>query len=255
MCLILHVFLFLSSFLLFLKKDLIMDNKETIASRLRFLRENHLLSVSQASNIFNKNKAAFSQIELGNIKPSYDFLVEIADFFAVSLDWLTGRTETPYVNEVIERQERFVFDLFKNITLNSNANLIYFKAVIFLHLGADYFEYCSGYNLEKRANVLYALSFWRYAANKLNEEGFNSQESPLHEVLKKKENDSNEDSFANPVTNFINYLAGKSSSKRAGTAFVQLCNQCLAILDEAKRQIPDMQFKITQAQMLEREKK
>lgn len=224
------------------------------SSRVRQLRESHQLSLAQLSDVLGKKRSAISDIESGRIGTTLEVLTDLADFFAVSVDWLLGRTETPYVVEILERQEQFVFDLFKNITLSSNSNLIYFKAVIFLNLSANYFEYCGSFELEQRANVIYALNFWKYAAKKLNEEGFDSQEIPLHEVLHQIESDSNEDSIAAHVTNFINYLAGKSSSKRAGTAFVQLCNQCLAILDEAKRQIPDMQFKITQAQMLEREK-
>lgn len=231
-----------------------MFSPELFSKRVRFLRDSHLLSQSQLADILRKNKSAINEIEAGRTGATLEAMTNIADLFAVSTDWLLGRIDNPYSVDFILNSESELFDLFKSISQSSNENLIYFKAVIFLHLNADYFKYCSGYTLEQRANVIYALNFWKYAAKKLDEDGFNSQEIPLHEVLKKIKNDSNEDSFAVHVTNFINYLAGKSSSKRAGTAFVQLCNQCLAILDEAKRQIPDMQFKITQAQMLEREK-
>lgn len=225
-----------------------MFSPELFSKRVRFLRDSHILSQSQLADILHKNKSAINEIEAGRTGATLEAMTNIADLFAVSTDWLLGRIDNPYSVELIFKSESELFDLFKSISLSSNENLIYFKAVIFLHLSADYFKYCSGYTLEQRANVIYALNFWKYAALKLNEDGFNSQEIPLYEALHQIESGSNEDSFTVHVSNFISYLAGKASSKRAGTAFVGLCNQCLSILDEAKIQLPEIQLKITQVQ-------
>ena len=179
-----------------------MCNKETIASRLRQLREYHNLSVSQASSIFGKNKAAFSQIELGNIKLSHDFLIEIADFFAVSLDWLTGRSEEPYSDSVIKRLENELAALYHDVNLSKNQDLLYFKAAIILYFSKDYFSYSEEYTLEERADVVYALNFLKYAAKLLDEEGYNSQEKPFQTALyeKSKMSDDEKESIIDKLT-------------------------------------------------------
>lgn len=204
-----------------------------IAERVRHLRESYSLSSGQLSSIFGKERKAFTHIELGTTKLSQDFLIEIADFFAVSLDWLTGRTETPYSNEVIERLERDLYDLFTSISLSNKKELIYFKAALLSYFTVDYFKYSGQYDLEQRANVIYALNFWKYVAIQLDSAGFNSQEISLPEALHQIEFHQIE--FGD---------AGMFSSKRAATAFIALCNQCIAILDKARLQVSSVEFKV-----------
>ncbi len=204
-----------------------------IPSRIKQIREAHNLQATQLSLIFGKERTAFAQIELGRMKLPQDFLIEIADFFAVSLDWLTGRTETPYVSEVIERLEHDLYDLFKSISLSNKEELIYFKAALLSYFTVDYFKYSGGYDLEQRANVIYALNFWKYVAIKLNNYGFNSQEISLPKVLNQIEFHQIE--FGD---------TGMFSSKRAATAFITLCNQCIAMLDKARLQVSSVEFKV-----------
>ena len=127
-------------------------NNNDISKRLRFLRESYKLSASQLANIFERNRAGISQIELGNVKPGYDFLLDIADFFAVSLDWLTGRTETPYASEVIEHLEIETLPC-KEYLISANV------------LTKEDFKDTRKLTLEQRANVIFALHVLKYFAS------------------------------------------------------------------------------------------
>ncbi len=67
--------------------------KETFATRLKYLREEKGLSQSQLSRKLNGtiSQAAISAWELNQRIPTLDYLFILADFFDVSLDYLTGR--------------------------------------------------------------------------------------------------------------------------------------------------------------------
>ena len=43
------------------------------------------------------SKAAISQFETGKSQPSAAVLIALADYFNVSLDYLVGRSDTPYI--------------------------------------------------------------------------------------------------------------------------------------------------------------
>lgn len=65
----------------------------------------HLKELRKSKNITQKQLAAdigasergIQQYELGERKPTYDMLVLLADYFDVSLDFLTGRSAYSYV--------------------------------------------------------------------------------------------------------------------------------------------------------------
>ncbi|MCR5501787.1 MAG: helix-turn-helix domain-containing protein, partial [Lachnospiraceae bacterium] len=42
---------------------------------------------------------SISRFETGERRPDYDTLIEIAEYFNVSLDYLTGRTDKPALNK------------------------------------------------------------------------------------------------------------------------------------------------------------
>lgn len=205
-----------------------------IANRIKLLRECHHLSVSQISTIFGKSRTTFSQIELGNMKLPQDFLIEIANFFAVSLDWLTGRTDEPYSLSVIQNQEASLFKLSQQISLSRNQNLIYYLAITFICDLDTYYRNANKYSIDQRADVIYALNFWKYAANKLYEDGYNSQKESIQEVLSEILHISdapNDSIFRNDyVDKMIYFFSGKYPSKRAGSSFAIICYDCIDVL-------------------------
>lgn len=129
-----------------------MQNNLYIAERVKYLRESHDLSAGQLSLIFGHERKAITHIELGRTKLSQDFLIDIADFFAVSLDWLAGRTETPYANEVIGHLEIETLPC-KEYLIGANV------------LTKEDFWDTRKLTLEQRANVIFALHFLKYFAS------------------------------------------------------------------------------------------
>ena len=164
-----------------------------------------------------------------------------SDFFAVSLDWLTGRSEEPYSDSVIKRLENELAALYHDVNLSKNQDLLYFKAAIILYFSKDYFSYSEEYTLEERADVVYALNFLKYAAKLLDEEGYNSQEKPFQTALyeKSKMSDDEKESIIDKLTALV---YGTRSSKRAGSAFAKLCYQCIDILRETDMVLSHKRF-------------
>lgn len=64
------------------------------ASRLRYLRQSKELNQTQLGEKLGVKKQSVSNWENGNIVPSIDMLIKIADYFHVSTDYLLGR-DTP----------------------------------------------------------------------------------------------------------------------------------------------------------------
>lgn len=76
-----------------------MNSKHTGSSwnfseALKSLRENNGYTQEQLAKSLHVTKATISHYELGASNPSIDMLIQIADIFDVSLDYLMGRTKT-----------------------------------------------------------------------------------------------------------------------------------------------------------------
>jgi len=71
-----------------------------------FLFNEHLKAIRQSKNITQKQIATaiglsesnYQLFEYGKIKPSFDTLIALADYFNVSIDYLVGRTDKPEIN-------------------------------------------------------------------------------------------------------------------------------------------------------------
>jgi transcriptional regulator with XRE-family HTH domain len=69
---------------------------ETIfAERLSLLRKQENRTLQQLAAVLGITKAAVGNLEHGRKKPSIDIAVALADYFAVSLDYLVGRSDDP----------------------------------------------------------------------------------------------------------------------------------------------------------------
>lgn len=72
-----------------------MFDRDVFSERLINLKtKNNIMAKDVALNI-GISKQAFSQYEKQQSAPSADILVSIAEYFDVSLDYLTGRTDNP----------------------------------------------------------------------------------------------------------------------------------------------------------------
>lgn len=66
-----------------------------LEERLRELRLKAGLKQQDLLNKFGISSARYSQYETGKRTPDYELLIEIANFYDVSLDYLLGRTDDP----------------------------------------------------------------------------------------------------------------------------------------------------------------
>jgi len=72
-----------------------MQPEEAFKSNLLALRKERGLSQKQVADKAGISEIGYRFLEKGHRKPSFDMLIALADFFDVSLDYLTGRKDEP----------------------------------------------------------------------------------------------------------------------------------------------------------------
>ncbi|MCL2061361.1 MAG: helix-turn-helix domain-containing protein [Firmicutes bacterium] len=65
----------------------------SISTRIKELRGEKGLTQIQAAALLNIDKSTIAKYETGAATPSVHVLISLADFFDVSLDYLTGRED------------------------------------------------------------------------------------------------------------------------------------------------------------------
>lgn len=69
-----------------------------LGQNIRMLRQARGLSQVDLGKRLNVSKQSISNWENDNIMPSVETLVQMADFFSVSTDYLLGRTDKQYLD-------------------------------------------------------------------------------------------------------------------------------------------------------------
>lgn len=75
-----------------------MLNRDIFSDRLKKLKKDHDVSSVNLAAVLGIKKQSVSTWESKKTIPSTDKLVELADFFHVSIDYLVGRTDNPEIN-------------------------------------------------------------------------------------------------------------------------------------------------------------
>lgn len=75
-----------------------MENKKFLSERLFLLRSKKKLSQKALGELLGVSDAAITMMEKGKRSPSFEILCALADYFEVSIDYLTGRTDKPEIN-------------------------------------------------------------------------------------------------------------------------------------------------------------
>ena len=70
----------------------------TFSMRLKELRTAQKLTQKQVYSAIGMSALGYQRYEYGEREPAYQKLLALADFFDVSLDYLTGRTNNPKIN-------------------------------------------------------------------------------------------------------------------------------------------------------------
>lgn len=74
-----------------------MKYMNSFSERLLSCRKTAGLSQKALANIIGVSDAAITMMEKGKRFPSFEILCALADYFNVSLDYLVGRSDTPYM--------------------------------------------------------------------------------------------------------------------------------------------------------------
>ena len=79
--------------------------------RLRECRKLNGFTQKQAAAMFDVTERNWQKYESGDILPTLEKLIEIADSFGVSIDYLLGRSETPDIDLSLYPLKQQIFDL------------------------------------------------------------------------------------------------------------------------------------------------
>ena len=78
-----------------------------ISERLTQLRKQRGLIQKDVAEAMGLDRTTYTKYERGDIKPSYETILKLADYFNVSIDYLLGKTNTP--GPQIETEEELAF--------------------------------------------------------------------------------------------------------------------------------------------------
>lgn len=67
------------------------ERREKVASLIKHLRKNNNITQAQLCDAIGVNRITYSGYENCRAEPSIEVLVRIADYFHISMDYLTGR--------------------------------------------------------------------------------------------------------------------------------------------------------------------
>ena len=69
----------------------------SFGERLKYLRENKGLTQKEMAEILQISEVSYQRYEYNKSYPTYKKLIFIADYFKVSLDFLTDRGDNPII--------------------------------------------------------------------------------------------------------------------------------------------------------------
>ena len=226
-----------------------MYSHENFPENLRILRKTHNLSTILLADIVGlKSQVSITKMENGSSTPLYNTYIKIADLFGVSADWLSGRSKNKYVESTICHLESHFFSIANYINIEKNINLIYYIYIVHIILGINYFNLSKKLSLQQRADVIYALNFFKYVSQKLYNDHNNCQKSieqVMIELTCILNTDTKESSIENQLVGIlskylpsymeqIDIITACCSSKRGGTVFSKHYKQCIEILRSTK---------------------
>lgn len=137
-----------------------MLNRDFFSERFKLLRLSHYLSIPMVANLLAlKSTGSISPFESGKGIPSSDILVDITNLFGVSLDWLAGRSDSPYNSEVLLRLEEFHIKRLLSIDYSHDEDC---KDFALFFLTDDYYDTdkrISTFSLPVRANIIFLINW------------------------------------------------------------------------------------------------
>lgn len=88
-------------------------------NRLKELRQQHGLTQADLANLLDLGPTAISNYEANRNEPAFDKLVQLANYFEVSCDYLLGMSDKylPVGGEVLDKDIIEIFNLYQEMDL------------------------------------------------------------------------------------------------------------------------------------------
>lgn len=133
-------------------------NNELFKERFKLVRDEYGISITDLSryctfsNVFSIDASTFSYWESGKRKPTFDSINFVADILGIAIDWLAGRSEDMYKEDIIRRLEPNSFPVV--LMINDE------KIELPINIPEDYVNEelrKSAYSLELRARINFLI--------------------------------------------------------------------------------------------------
>jgi Helix-turn-helix. len=164
-----------------------MFKRNIFSTRFKTLRTAHLLSMLQLADLLGlKSSGSVSNFETQKMIPSSDVLLTIADLFAISIDWLVGRSNIPYSHETIleleeQHLQRLALEIDKDENLRDFGYNYVEKNSIYLNPDMRF----KNFSLPVRANIIFLLSWCQIETDFFNTMQFPFKNNKFSDVIKR----------------------------------------------------------------------
>lgn len=91
--------------------------------RLKKLRQQRGVNQTDLSKFLHYGSSAIANYENGRNEPSYDVLINIADYFGVSTDYLLGKDNQPVSYQKIEFDEAELLENYRKMNKDLQTNV------------------------------------------------------------------------------------------------------------------------------------
>jgi transcriptional regulator with XRE-family HTH domain len=148
----------------------------SLGDKLKKLRLLHNIPVKDFANILNMQPRNYQRYEKNEIDPPLSKILIISNVYAVSIDWLTGISNSPYSSDILLHYET-------EATINGAKNL---GVGIGILIPPKYYieeQRIKNYTLPTRANILTLIGLYGYLLHFPNAETKNFNKQKILEVL------------------------------------------------------------------------
>ncbi|MEN6621129.1 MAG: helix-turn-helix transcriptional regulator [Smithella sp.] len=128
-----------------------MFDNHFFGQHVRQLRQSIGLSLQDVADFIGTQKSSLANIERGDKSPSINMMLNLANYFGVSLDYLTGRSDNPRHDEFIEKSEKEV--LVKLLSDNFTSWLVHMLPDLYRDLELRR----KTYSIDQRLKIVFVL--------------------------------------------------------------------------------------------------
>ena len=148
--------------------------QDSFPVKFRLLREVHNLSTTQMAEFLSfKNKGSIGQLELSMTNPTLATLDDVVAFFGVSLDWLAGKSEVIYREEILDAIENGL----QADMVADDPSLNYYQVSTYWIRNCDrYTNRKQVFSLPIRANIIFCMQVLRKSSRIFYEQGTYAEE-------------------------------------------------------------------------------